>query len=70
VFLIFQLTEYKIAKFNISDGIFGSVFYFGTGFHGFHVLIGTIALVYNYEKLRLGDLSSRMHDGFMFSIIY
>jgi cytochrome c oxidase subunit 3 len=70
VFLIFQLTEYMIARFNINDSVFGSIFYFGTGFHGFHVMIGTIALIYNYEKLKNGELSSRMHQSFLFAIIY
>jgi len=44
IFTIFQLVEYKVSSFTISDGVFGSCFYFGTGFHGFHVVIGTIFL--------------------------
>lgn len=34
VFTCFQGVEYTVSSFTISDGIFGSVFYFGTGFHG------------------------------------
>jgi len=41
VFTIFQGIEYSVSSFTISDGIFGSCFYFGTGFHGLHVMIGT-----------------------------
>jgi cytochrome c oxidase subunit 3 len=44
VFTIFQGVEYSVSSFTLSDGIFGSCFYFGTGFHGFHVIVGTIFL--------------------------
>jgi cytochrome c oxidase subunit 3 len=41
VFTLFQGVEYTVSSFTISDGAFGSCFYFGTGFHGLHVMIGT-----------------------------
>jgi cytochrome c oxidase subunit 3 len=41
VFTLFQGVEYTVSSFTISDGTFGSCFYFGTGFHGLHVMIGT-----------------------------
>jgi len=34
VFTIFQGVEYAVSSFTISDGAFGSCFYFSTGFHG------------------------------------
>jgi cytochrome c oxidase subunit 3 len=44
VFTVFQGIEYNVSSFTISDGVFGTCFFFGTGFHGFHVIIGTIFL--------------------------
>ena len=41
VFTVLQGVEYSVSSFTISDGTFGSCFYFGTGFHGLHVIIGT-----------------------------
>jgi cytochrome c oxidase subunit 3 len=41
VFTGFQWVEYTVSSFTLSDGVFGSCFYFGTGFHGLHVMIGT-----------------------------
>jgi cytochrome c oxidase subunit 3 len=44
IFTCFQGVEYNVSSFTISDGVFGTCFFFGTGFHGFHVIIGTIFL--------------------------
>jgi len=43
-FMAFQFFEYLFAPFNISDSAFGSTFFMLTGFHGFHVLVGSIFL--------------------------
>ncbi len=44
IFTFFQGVEYSVSSFTISDGVFGTCFFFGTGFHGFHVIVGTIFL--------------------------
>jgi cytochrome c oxidase subunit 3 len=48
IFTIFQGIEYTVSSFTISDGSFGSCFYFGTGFHGLHVMIGTAFLAVGF----------------------
>jgi cytochrome c oxidase subunit 3 len=48
VFTIFQGVEYAVSSFTISDGAFGSCFYFSTGFHGIHVMIGTAFLAVGF----------------------
>jgi cytochrome c oxidase subunit 3 len=44
IFTALQGVEYTVSSFTISDGAFGSCFFFGTGFHGLHVMIGTAFL--------------------------
>jgi cytochrome c oxidase subunit 3 len=48
VFTAFQGVEYSVSSFTLTDGAFGSCFYFGTGFHGLHVIIGTIFLAVGF----------------------
>lgn len=44
-FLINQVIEFNVCFFTISNFSFCSIFFFGTGFHGFHVLVGLIFLI-------------------------
>jgi cytochrome c oxidase subunit 3 len=48
IFTAFQGVEYSVSSFTLSDGAYGSCFYFGTGFHGLHVIIGTIFLAVGF----------------------
>jgi cytochrome c oxidase subunit 3 len=70
VFTALQGLEYDVASFTFSDGAFGSVFYFSTGFHGFHVLIGTIALAVGLVRTALYHYTSSHHIGLEASILY
>jgi cytochrome c oxidase subunit 3 len=58
VFLILQYIEYINSLFTISDSVYGASFYFLTGFHGIHVLIGVIFLLVSLIRLGLYHYSS------------
>ena len=70
LFTYFQGLEYVSAPFNISDGIYGSCFYLATGFHGFHVFVGTIALVVSFIRIVLNHSTNTHHFGFESAIWY
>jgi len=63
-FTFLQYYEYSVAQFNISDGIYGSVFYMTTGLHGSHVLIGTIFLLICLYRLINYHFTRTHHVGF------
>ena len=64
VFTLLQVVEYCEASFSLSDGIFGSCFYMATGFHGFHVFIGTVCLFIALIRLVLNHFTYTHHFGF------
>jgi cytochrome c oxidase subunit 3 len=63
-FLGVQAFEYSHASFTFKDGIYPSTFYMATGFHGFHVLVGTIFLAVCFFRARAGHFKSDDHFGF------
>ena len=51
LFIYCQYYEYTHASFDITDGIYGSIFYTLTGLHGLHVIIGVILLIIVFFRL-------------------
>jgi len=70
LFTICQIAEYMNAEFSINDGIYGSIFYLATGFHGLHVLIGTTALIVCLVRHWRYHFCVEHHLGFEFSLWY
>ena len=70
LFTYFQGVEYVSAPFNISDGVYGSCFYMATGFHGFHVFVGTVALAVSFVRLVFNHFTDTHHFGFESAIWY
>ena len=63
-FTSLQVLEYMHAPFGFTEGIYPSVFFMATGFHGFHVIVGTIFLIVCFIRGLLGHFSSTQHFGF------
>jgi len=63
-FSILQAYEYIEAPFTIADAVYGSTFFIATGFHGFHVLIGTTFLLICLIRHINNHFSQTHHFGF------
>ena len=70
VFTAFQGVEYSVSSFTISDGVYGSCFYFGTGFHGLHVMIGTAFLAVGLWRVLAYHSTDNHHLGLESAILY
>lgn len=64
IFTALQIFEYATASFSIADGVYGSTFYMATGFHGFHVFIGTCALTVCLFRQMNYHFTTTHHVGF------
>jgi len=64
LFTSFQVMEYYEAPFTISDSIYGSTFFLATGFHGFHVFVGTVFLTVCFFRLFHFHFTKNHHFGF------
>jgi cytochrome c oxidase subunit 3 len=69
-FTCVQAYEYSHAHFAFSGNIYGATFFMATGFHGAHVIIGSIFLIVCLLRVFRGQFSSKQHLGFEFAAWY
>lgn len=69
-FTVLQITEYLTLSFRISDSVYGTLFFVVTGFHGLHVIIGTLFLIVIWIRLYLNQCSPQHHTGFELAAWY
>lgn len=70
LFTFCQLREYISSSFYIADGVYASCFFMATGFHGFHVILGTIFLTVSFFRLLFFHFTKDSHLGLEFAIWY
>ena len=70
LFSIVQAYEYIHATFAFSGNVYGATFFMATGFHGAHVIIGTIFLAVCLYRVYLGHFKPQQHLGFEFAAWY
>jgi len=64
LFTTFQAFEYSEAAFGFAGNIYGASFFMATGFHGAHVIIGTIFLAVCLVRVYGGQFTPTQHVGF------
>ncbi|HSF93052.1 MAG TPA: cytochrome c oxidase subunit 3 [Paracoccaceae bacterium] len=64
LFTVLQVYEYSHATFGFSGNIYGANFFMATGFHGFHVVVGTIFLTVCLVRAVGGQMTPERHVGF------
>lgn len=55
---------YTEANLKLSSGVYGSTFFMLTGFHGFHVFVGMLMLLFVTLRLQKGHFTPKRHFGF------
>jgi cytochrome c oxidase subunit 3 len=69
-FTCIQAFEYSHAEFHYAGNIYGATFFMATGFHGFHVIIGSIFLIVCLLRAYAGQFTPKQHLGFEFAAWY
>ena len=64
LFTFFQAYEYSHAAFGFAGNVYGASFFMATGFHGAHVIIGTIFLTICLIRVYKGHFTPEKHIGF------
>ncbi|WP_375175284.1 cytochrome c oxidase subunit 3 [Pseudooceanicola sp.] len=70
LFTVFQAYEYGHAAFGFSGNIYGATFFMATGFHGAHVIIGTIFMIVCLARVYKGHFTPKSHVGFEMAAWY
>lgn len=70
LFTCVQIYEYTHAGFKFSGHIYGATFFMATGFHGFHVFVGTIFLIVCLMRAYKNHFTPKQHLGFEFAAWY
>jgi len=70
IFLGLQAYEYVHASFKLTEGIYPSAFYLATGFHGFHVFVGTVFLIVCGFRAAKNQFTPHKHIGFQAAAWY
>jgi heme/copper-type cytochrome/quinol oxidase subunit 3 len=68
LFTALQVLEYIEAPFTIADSVYGSCFFLATGFHGFHVFVGTIFLTVCLGRQLSFHFTKKHHFGLIANI--
>ncbi|MFL5254009.1 MAG: cytochrome c oxidase subunit 3 [Rhodopila sp.] len=64
-FTLCQAIEYSNAPFKFNGGgVYPSTFFLATGFHGFHVIVGTVFLIVCWFRARANQFTPERHFGF------
>nr|QZZ18312.1 cytochrome c oxidase subunit III [Eurhadina jarrayi] len=69
-FTALQAYEYIESPFTIADSVYGATFFMATGFHGLHVIIGTIFIIVTTMRNQKLHFSKNHHVGFEASAWY
>lgn len=70
VFTALQGMEYDTAGFSMPDGVYGTCFFFSTGFHGIHVIVGTVMLAVGLGRTLIYHFTTGHHMGLEAAILY
>lgn len=70
IFLSVQIVEYKYSEFTISDSVYGSIFFLGTGVHGFHILCSILLTLVATYRIYKDSITSEHALILDFALIY
>ena len=70
LFLGIQFMEYSNLLFTITDSVYGSCFYFLTGFHGLHVIVGLTFLMVQANRMYFCQPNRVRMQGYRLALIY